>query len=127
MSVTVYHILVRDSIFVLLLIVNNIKQQRSFVADFGLDTLAEHMEKTDFPWLVSNVIDNETGRPLADGKVHLILDWGGRKIGIIGLVEREWLDTLANIDTEEIDYTDYVDAASMLATELKRKGDWQQS
>ena len=80
------------------------------------------MEKTEFPWLMSNVIDNETGRPLADGKVHHTIDWGGRKIGLIGLVEREWLDTLANINRDEVDYTDYVDAASMLATELKRKG-----
>jgi hypothetical protein len=38
-------------------------------------------------------------------------------------VEREWLDTLATINPEEVDYTDYVDAASMLATELKRKGE----
>ena len=82
------------------------------------------MEKTDFPWLMSNVIDNETGRPLADGKVHHTIEWGGRKIGLIGLVEREWLDTLATINPEEVDYTDYVDAASMLATELKRKGEY---
>ena len=43
---------------------------------------------------------------------------------VIGLVEREWLDTLANINRDEVDYTDYVDAASMLATELKRKGEY---
>jgi len=90
--------------------------------DFGLDKLAELVEKTKFPWLMSNVIDNETGRPLADGKVHHTIEWGGRKIGLIGLVEREWLDTLATINPEEVDYTDYVDAASMLATELKKKG-----
>ena len=37
--------------------------------DFGLETLGDLVEKTTFPWLMSNVIDNETGRPLADGKV----------------------------------------------------------
>ena len=26
-------------------------------------------------------------------QVHHILEWEGRKLGIIGLVEREWLDT----------------------------------
>ena len=80
------------------------------------------MEKSKFPWLISNVIDNETGRPLADAKVHHTIDWSGRKIGLIGLVEREWLDSLANINQEEVDYTDYVDAASMLTAELKKKG-----
>jgi len=90
--------------------------------DFGLETLADLVEKTEFPWLMSNVIDNETGRPLADGKVHHTIEWEGRKIGLIGLVEKEWLDTLATINPEEVDYTDYVEAASMLATELKKKG-----
>ena len=33
--------------------------------------------------LMSNVIDNETGRPLADGKVTHIIDWCGRKIGLV--------------------------------------------
>ena len=32
---------------------------------------------------MSNVIDNETGRPLADGKVTHIIDWCGRKIGLV--------------------------------------------
>ena len=59
-----------------------------------------------------------------DAKVHHTIDWGGRKIGLIGLVEREWLETLATINHKEVDYTDYVDAASMLATELKRKGEY---
>ena len=51
--------------------------------DFGIDTLIERVEKTNFPWLMSNVIDNETGRPLADGKVTHIIDWCGRKIGLV--------------------------------------------
>lgn len=90
--------------------------------DFGLETLGDLVEKTTFPWLMSNVVDNETGRPLADGKVSHVVDWCGRRLGLIGLVEREWLDTLATINPEEVDYTDFVDAGSMLASELKRKG-----
>ena len=51
--------------------------------DFGIDALTEHVEKTNFPWLISNVIDNETGRPLAEGKITHVLDWWGRKIGLV--------------------------------------------
>ena len=43
----------------------------------------EHAEKTEFPWLMSNVIDNETGRPLAEGKVSHTVDWWGRKVGLV--------------------------------------------
>lgn len=90
--------------------------------DFGIDTLLERVEKTNFPWLMSNVIDNETGRPLADGKVTHIIDWCGRKIGLIGLVEKEWLDTLSTINPEEVTYSDYVESGQALAKELRGKG-----
>ena len=40
----------------------------------------------------------------------------------IGLVEKEWLDTLATINPSEVTFTDYVEAGAMLARELKEKG-----
>ena len=85
-----------------------------------MDVFSEMREKSEFPWIISNVIDNESGQPLGGGKVYHIAEWCGRKIGFLGLVEREWLDTVACLDKDHIDYTDYVDAASMLAEELKK-------
>ena len=35
------------------------------------------------------------------------------------MVEKEWLDTLSTINPEEVTYTDFVDAGTMLARELK--------
>ena len=46
----------------------------------------EHVEKTHFPWLMSNVVDNETGRPLADGKITHTMEWWGRKIGLVSIL-----------------------------------------
>jgi hypothetical protein len=40
----------------------------------------------------------------------------------IGLVEKEWLETLATIDPSEVTYTDYVIAGKMLGRELREKG-----
>ena len=37
-------------------------------------------------------------------------------------MEREWLDTLSTIHPEEVTFTDYVEAGTMLARELKSKG-----
>ena len=48
----------------------------------------ELVEKTHFPWLMSNVIDNETGRPLADGKITHIMEWWGRRIGLVRYLSR---------------------------------------
>ena len=37
----------------------------------------------------------------------------------MGLVEYEWLDTLATINIDEVTYIDYVDKGKELALELK--------
>ena len=40
----------------------------------------------------------------------------------IGLVEKDWLDTLSTINPEEVTYTDYVESGQALAKELRAKG-----
>ena len=50
-------------------------------ADFGVDELLCFNDETNFPWLMSNVIDKETNRALAGGKVKKILEWEGKKVG----------------------------------------------
>ncbi|XP_026728619.1 uncharacterized protein LOC113494469 isoform X2 [Trichoplusia ni] len=90
--------------------------------DFGLEVLSGLVAQCNFPWLMSNVIDNETGRPLGDGKITHALMCNGHKIGFIGLVEQEWLETLATINPEEVTFIDFVQAGTKLATQLKQEG-----
>lgn len=90
--------------------------------DFGLEILAERVSETKFPWLMSNVIDNETGRPLGDGKITHVIDWNGKRIGLIGLVEQEWIDTLATINADELTFMNFVDVAQKLGAQLKEEG-----
>lgn len=90
--------------------------------DHGLDVLDQWVEKTNFPWLMSNVVDNETGRPLGGGHITQILQHGEHKIGLLGLVEKEWLDTLPTIDQKEVTFLDYVKAGNQLAEELRNEG-----
>jgi 5'-nucleotidase len=86
--------------------------------DHGLDILDKWVEKTTFPWLMSNVIDNETGRPLGNGKISHIIIHDNVKVGLMGLVEREWLDTLPNIDPNEVTFVDFIKAGNQLADDL---------
>lgn len=68
---------------------------------------------------MSNVVDNETGRPLGGGKItHIINHSNNKSIGLIGLVEKEWLDTLPTIDPNEVTFIDYVEAGNQLAEKL---------
>lgn len=90
--------------------------------DFGLEVLSGLVAECKFPWLMSNVIDNETGRPLGDGKITHAAMCNGHRIGFIGLVEQEWLDTLATINPEEVTFIDFVQAGAKLASQLKQEG-----
>ena len=47
--------------------------QCCYCADYGLDVFMERKEKSDFPWIISNVIDTESGQPLGGGKVGIII------------------------------------------------------
>merc|ERR1712007_368997 len=89
--------------------------------DFGVDKLIKLAADTNFPWLMSNVVDKGTGRPLADGEVTRTMDFGGRKIGVIGLVEREWLVTLATIEVDDVCFEDFCQCGRRLAQQLKNK------
>ncbi|KMY92833.1 uncharacterized protein Dsimw501_GD10747, isoform A [Drosophila simulans] len=90
--------------------------------DHGLDVLVKLIKQTEFPWLMSNVVDNETGRPLGGGKISHFILHNQISIGLIGLVEREWLETLPTIDPNEVTYIDYVEAGNKLARELRNEG-----
>lgn len=70
---------------------------------------------------MSNVLDNETGRPLGEGRITHVVHWDGRRIGLLGLVEKEWLDTLATINPEETTFLDFIEAGQKLSAQLKQE------
>ncbi|KAK3086654.1 hypothetical protein FSP39_021442 [Pinctada imbricata] len=90
--------------------------------DFGVDHLEEVMEDTKFPWLMSNVVDNLTGEMLGNGKVSYMVEWSGYKIGLMGLVEEEWIETLATLDPEDVTFQDYVVKGTEIAKQLRDEG-----
>ncbi|XP_012556958.2 5'-nucleotidase [Hydra vulgaris] len=89
--------------------------------DFGVDQLINFKRKTNFPWLISNVKDKITKTLLADGLRTVVAEWHGHKIGIIGLVEEEWLVTLSTVDPEDVEFIDFIDCAKSLVKELKEE------
>lgn len=51
----------------------------------------------------------------------MVFDWQGHRVGLIGLVEREWLVTLACIHEDAVDYVDYVEMGNKLAKKLREE------
>ena len=91
--------------------------------DFTVEVLKQRMKEWHFPWLLSNVLDVKTNQPLAGAQSSLVLDWQGLKIGILGLVEYEWLLTIPSIDcSKDIIYLDFVEEGRRLAQELHHSG-----
>ncbi len=41
------------------------------------------------------------------------------QFGLLGLMEEEWIDTLATVDPEDITFIDYVEEGRLLARYLK--------
>lgn len=70
-------------------------------------------------WLLAN-ISNKDGTTLANAKRYMMIEWEGIKIGIVGLIEEEWIDTLTIDDA--LDYTDFVVAGHDFAQRMKDEG-----
>ncbi|KIK63739.1 hypothetical protein GYMLUDRAFT_162590 [Collybiopsis luxurians FD-317 M1] len=63
--------------------------------DFGYPHLTELIKDCTFPWLLSNIIDTETSKVPSALKEFHVLERAGTRIGVIGLVEKEWITTVA--------------------------------
>ena len=53
--------------------------------DFGKDVLLQRMAESQFQYVVTNVIDEATGKPIGGGAPFLIRTFGGLKVGFLGL------------------------------------------
>eukprot|EP00775_Hariotina_reticulata_P012277 gene12277-12413_t len=90
--------------------------------DWGIDNFRELAAECNFPWLMANVLDIHTGEPLAGAGRTLMLQHNGVSVGLVGLVEGDWVETLATVEPDEVDYLDFVKEGRRLALELKAAG-----
>ncbi len=70
---------------------------------------------------MSNVLDLETKQPLANAHLEHILTINKFRIGIIGLVEKEWIETLSTIGIEDLIYEPFELTGQRLARYLKNE------
>ncbi|KAI0055483.1 Metallo-dependent phosphatase [Artomyces pyxidatus] len=64
--------------------------------DFGYPHLCNLIQDTNFPWLLSNIIDKTTSQVPEHMYPFQTLERRGVRIGVIGLVEKEWIGTVAS-------------------------------
>ena len=92
--------------------------------DFGVKQFRNLAKKCNFPWLLANVLDPALGQnvPLANCEATVMLtSSNGIKVGLIGLAEREWLDTINSLPPDLI-YKSASQTAMELVPKLREQG-----
>jgi 5'-nucleotidase len=88
--------------------------------DFGDDVLIQRMNEAKWQWIVSNVVDRRTGRPIGGAAPYVIKQFGTLKVGFIGLCL-----TTSEITGDKLKHTRLIDpltAAGRFLPILKERG-----
>ena len=90
--------------------------------EFDIKTadLLQRISESKFQWLNANVVDSKTKKLFADTKPYVIRDFGGVKVGLIGLLLPETKET-SSMDAS-LTVTDFCAAAKRYVAEMRRKG-----
>ncbi|KAI3425775.1 hypothetical protein D9Q98_007750 [Chlorella vulgaris] len=90
--------------------------------DYGVPNFELRAAECNFPWLMANVLDVDSGSPLGGAIPTALFKWQGVQVGIVGLAEQEWLTTLASVEADDIRFLDFVQEGTRLAQELREQG-----
>jgi 2',3'-cyclic-nucleotide 2'-phosphodiesterase (5'-nucleotidase family) len=88
--------------------------------DFGKDVLLERMAQSKFQYVITNVLDDATGRPVGGASPYLIRTFNGLKIGFLGLclVDQE----ISRDRRRGLRFIDPIEAAGPAVAALQREG-----
>ncbi|CDW87517.1 ser thr protein phosphatase family [Stylonychia lemnae] len=90
--------------------------------DFGVKKLEDLISKTSrSQWIISNLIDEATNKPPGGVQEYAIVQHQGKKVGVIGLAEKEFIDQFTTLVTEKIVYIDCAEKSRDLCRILKEE------
>lgn len=96
--------------------------------DFGIDHLTMLLSQTRTRWLLSNLTQqtpqSQKGNRLCNTLEYDVFEWNKIRIGVIGLIEKDWLDTLT-FDISDLIYEDFAECGRRLSRYLKQEQDSQ--
>ncbi|KAH9484179.1 Trifunctional nucleotide phosphoesterase protein YfkN [Psilocybe cubensis] len=86
--------------------------------DFGYPHLCKLVNDTNFPWILSNIIDTTTSKIPQQLNEYVVIERSGVRIGFIGLVEEDWITTVSAWPPEFV-YTSMKETALALSKKLR--------
>lgn len=95
--------------------------------DWGIESVinpkSATLKNTTIPVLAANVYDKTAGKPAQYVKPYVLLERGGVKIGIIGVVDHtDFPSIIMPTLIKNVDFKDPVPIVNKLAAELRKKG-----
>ncbi|MEQ1922730.1 MAG: bifunctional UDP-sugar hydrolase/5'-nucleotidase, partial [Pyrinomonadaceae bacterium] len=87
--------------------------------DIKTQELLDRMKESKFTWLGANVVEVKTGKIFANTPPYVVKEFGGVKIGFIGLLLPETKQTSSMDDTLTV--TDYCSTAKKIVKEMRKK------
>ncbi|MBI3669020.1 MAG: bifunctional metallophosphatase/5'-nucleotidase [Acidobacteria bacterium] len=88
--------------------------------DFGDEVLLERIKESGFTWLAANVIDKKTGKPFPGTKRYVIREFGGVKVGLLGLVTPDTKKT--SKPGPDVEFLDPLKTAARLVPQMRARG-----
>ncbi|WP_353634128.1 bifunctional UDP-sugar hydrolase/5'-nucleotidase [Halobacterium sp. NMX12-1] len=90
--------------------------------DFGFDAVENFSDASEFPWLLANVVDSETGEHVPGTEPYTVVEKDGVRVGVMGLVD-EKIKSKTAVDFAEQGYElqNYSEVGSEYATQLKEE------
>jgi len=89
--------------------------------EFGIAVLENHIRNSLTTWVLSNVIDKSTQKPLLNCEPDVLVEWNGVMVGIIGIVDSWICDTAGQFDYN-VEFLDIFKTAKNVADDLRRRG-----
>lgn len=88
--------------------------------DFGVDMLLTRMAQAKWQWVIANILDKRTGRPVGDAPPYVVKTVGSLKVGILGLC---LTDSIGSPELRSrLEFIAPLEAAARYLPEMKREG-----
>jgi 5'-nucleotidase / UDP-sugar diphosphatase len=88
--------------------------------DFGSDFLIQRMAEAKWQWVVSNVIDTNTGKPIGNAVPYVVKTYGPLKVGILGLCLTS--EQITGDNLKHLRLIDPIEATATYLPALKAEG-----
>jgi 5'-nucleotidase / UDP-sugar diphosphatase len=87
--------------------------------DFGVDLLLQRMKEARWQWVVSNVIDTTTNKPIGGAAPYVVRTFGTLKVGLIGLCLAS--ESIPNDAAKRVRIVNPLEAAATYLPMIKRE------